>query len=260
MSGRKRCAIVTPYFKEERQIIERCIRSVQAQRLPAEHILVADGRPQDWIDGAPVRHVKLDRNHADFGNTPRGIGAMLAIVEGYEGVGLLDADNWLEENHTARCMEAARQNENCDYVIARRNMCRTDGSVIDVEDEPVSVHVDTNCFFLLPGSYHVMPYFALMPAELASICDRVFYTALKSRNLKAAVLQEKTVNYLCLWKEVYRDANEISPQDANRNIDFKRISDWLNGQNPRQLEIVYRRCGIVGRPNMVPKPDAGIKF
>ena len=86
-------AIVTPYFKETPSLLKRCIRSVRDQTLNADHIMVADGHPQDWIDNERVRHIRLDRSHNDYGNTPRGIGAILAIAEQYSGIGLLDADN-----------------------------------------------------------------------------------------------------------------------------------------------------------------------
>jgi hypothetical protein len=62
---------------------------------------VSDGFPQDWLDSANVRHIRLGRPHNDAGNTPRGLGALLAVSEGYDGIGLLDADNWYDEDHIA---------------------------------------------------------------------------------------------------------------------------------------------------------------
>jgi hypothetical protein len=52
MSANGRYAIVTPYYKEDRALIERCIDCVRAQSIPTEHILVADGHPQSWINDA----------------------------------------------------------------------------------------------------------------------------------------------------------------------------------------------------------------
>jgi glycosyltransferase involved in cell wall biosynthesis len=52
MSANGRYAIVTPYYKEDRALIERCIDCVCAQSIPTEHILVADGHPQSWINDA----------------------------------------------------------------------------------------------------------------------------------------------------------------------------------------------------------------
>jgi cellulose synthase/poly-beta-1,6-N-acetylglucosamine synthase-like glycosyltransferase len=51
-NGTVRYAIITPYYKEERRLIERCMASVRKQTVPTDHFLIADGHPQDWIDGA----------------------------------------------------------------------------------------------------------------------------------------------------------------------------------------------------------------
>lgn len=64
-----RVAVITPYFKESRAWIERCIQSVRKQSFACEHFLVADGHAQDWIEGEEVRHLRLDRSHADYGAT-----------------------------------------------------------------------------------------------------------------------------------------------------------------------------------------------
>jgi hypothetical protein len=191
-----------------------------------------------------VRHIKLDRNHADFGNTPRGIGALLAISAGYEGIGLPDADNWLEKNHVSECHRAARVVRDCDFVIARRSFRRPDGTVLDVADKPISSHVDTNCFFSLPGSYHIIPHFSMMPRELAPICDRVFHAAVRQANLRAAVVPTKTVNYQCLWASLYVAAGETPPEAAKPRIDQTPSTRWLHRQTARQLEIMSRRSGV----------------
>src|SRR5207248_9274988 len=81
----RRYVFITPYYKETRALLEQCIGPVWSQTIRADHILVADGFPQDWIDQTNVRHVRLDRAHADWGNTPRCIGALMAAAEGYDG-------------------------------------------------------------------------------------------------------------------------------------------------------------------------------
>jgi hypothetical protein len=43
---------VTPYYKETRTCLERCIASVKQQTMRADHILVADGFPQDATNTA----------------------------------------------------------------------------------------------------------------------------------------------------------------------------------------------------------------
>jgi len=93
-------AYITPYFKEDADILERCIRSVQAQTIKADHFLISDGYQQDWVANRVARHIPLGKSHGDYGNTPRGIGAQLAVSEGYDAIGFLDADNWIDPEHT----------------------------------------------------------------------------------------------------------------------------------------------------------------
>lgn len=245
-AGTPRFAIVTPYYKESRATLERCIRSVRAQTVSADHILVADGHPQDWIDESGVRHLRLDRAHGDYGNTPRAMGALLAIAEQYDGIGLLDADNWLETEHVATCLETYRtasQQGQVDYVIARRNLCRPDESILLAWEEDSDVHVDTNCFFFFPTAYHLVPYFGMMPTELSSIGDRFFYTTLRERGMRAASNRTFTVNYLCVLTSFYRALGETPPPDARENINTSPVDAWLAARDPQQLRLVQRLTG-----------------
>lgn len=242
---RPRYLVITAYYKEDQHLLERCISSVKMQTVTVDHLLIADGFPQDWISELGTRHLKLDRAHGDYGNTPRGVGAVLAVAEGYDGFCFCDADNWLEPGHIAACLDAAGQiGENCDYVIARRFLRRPDESIMSIKDEPIEVHVDTNCFFFLPGSYHAVHFFAGMPRELAGIGDRLFYTALRARQLTTAAVAEATVNYHCLWAPIYEAANEVPPAGAKPHIDQHAMKLWLASRTPREREIVSRRTGL----------------
>ena len=40
-----RVAYITPYYKEEPDVLERCIKSVEAQTIKVDHFLVSDGYP-----------------------------------------------------------------------------------------------------------------------------------------------------------------------------------------------------------------------
>jgi len=45
-----RFAVVSPYYTESRKLISRCIDSVKRQTVLTDHLLIADGFPEDWID------------------------------------------------------------------------------------------------------------------------------------------------------------------------------------------------------------------
>lgn len=240
-----RFAFVTAYYRESRHYLDRCIASVKRQTIPADHIMVADGFPQDWIDQANVRHLRLDRAHQDYGNTPRAIGGLMAVAEGYDGIGLLDADCWLEPDHLEHCLEQAQQvgSERCGFVAAARTLRRLDESAIDVADEPTTRHVDTSCFLLMPPSFEALSVWALMPREVSAVCDRVFYLALRSRNLIPAVGVKKTVNFTYTYAPLYRSLGEIPPERIKENPDHTAIAAWIDKLSPDRLEMVNRRIG-----------------
>lgn len=165
-----RVAVISPYYKEPEAWLARCIQSVRDQTVEATHFVVAGaGFPQDWVDEAGVRHIKLDRPHGDYGNTPRTIGAMLAVSEGFDAVAFLDGDNWYAPDHIESCVEMAARGD-VDYIYSKRQWARADGSVMNVhvqEDEDGS-HVDTNCHFLMRGAFHTIPRWGLMPKRWRS--------------------------------------------------------------------------------------------
>jgi Glycosyl transferase family 2 len=255
-----RYAFVTPYYKETRDCLERCIASVSRQTIDADHILVADGFPQDWIDQANVRHLRLDRAHKDYGNTPRAMGGLMAAAEGYDGIGFLDADCWLEPNHLEHCLKQAEQVglERCGFVAASRTLRRLDESVIDVPDEPLATHVDTSCLLLLSLSFRVLPVWILMPREVSAICDRVFYLALRSQNLIPAFSSKQTVNYTYTYAPMYRTIGETPPEPIKENPDHAAIAGWIDTLPSDRLEELNRRLGVDLRALYRPKAESKV--
>jgi predicted O-linked N-acetylglucosamine transferase (SPINDLY family) len=244
-------AVVTPYYKEDRALLERCIKSVRAQSYETTHILVADGLPQNWIDETGVRHVRLDHPHADFGDTPRAIGGLLAVSEGFDAVCFLDADNWLDEQHVAICVATALANHAADYVVARRRLVRVDGSVLPVAPtEDNDGHIDTSCLFLLRGAFHTIARWATMPRPLACIGDRVFTATMRLEGLRAVRTGQVTVNYLCTWATFFRLAGEDPPPYAKENVDPTNALRWFHGLEAADRRIADRLVG--GRLQLPP--------
>lgn len=89
-----RIAVITPYYKEPVELLKQCHDSVMAQGVDATHFMVADGHPLAEVADWPIEHVVLNRAHADYGNTPRGLGGALARSQDFDFVTYLDADNW----------------------------------------------------------------------------------------------------------------------------------------------------------------------
>jgi hypothetical protein len=204
-------------------VLERCIASVAAQSVAVDHLLVADGHPQDFIDTLDVRHLRLDREHGDFGNTPRAAGMLLGIAEGYDAIGLLDADNWFDPDHVQACLSAAID---CDYVAARRRFVRPSGELLLIAEDPPDRHVDTSCYLFLPESYSILPVWGLMPRPLSPICDRVFHAAARARGLRRATTDHATVNFTVTVRHFYTMLGETPPPEAKDGADFAAIRRW----------------------------------
>lgn len=88
-----RVAVISAYYKESRHVLRKCHESVFAQAGDGTHFMVADGFPDADIDNWPgVVHIKIP-NRADYGDTPRGVGAASAATSGFDAICFLDADN-----------------------------------------------------------------------------------------------------------------------------------------------------------------------
>jgi glycosyltransferase involved in cell wall biosynthesis len=196
-----RVAVVTPYFDESKDVLERCMASVRSQSVPADHILVADGNPQYWIEAhANVDHVVLRRSTADFGDTPRSIGFVVGMRGGYDIIQFLDADNLLLPDHFAVTLEHFRGRAAAEYpdvVVARRQMLRPDGSVIagNIPEDDQLKHIDTSCYVFYRTAFPVGLKWSLIPRELAFMDDRVFFAILTQLHpdLRLAFNPVKTV-------------------------------------------------------------------
>ncbi|MEB3362003.1 MAG: sulfotransferase, partial [Synechococcaceae cyanobacterium] len=176
-----RLAVITPYHQEVEAVLRRCHRSVRAQTVPCTHFLVADGGgavPEDF-EG---RHICLGRGHGDNGNTPRAVGALCAMNEGFEAIAFLDADNWYHPDHLQTVLET-REREDAEVVFSHREVVFPDGTVLlepDGEDLERS-HVDTSCMVVFAPAFHCLALWAQMPAELGPLCDRVSFAYLRAR-------------------------------------------------------------------------------
>jgi len=239
-----RVAVVTPYCKESSAQLERCLSSVRRQAHQTTHFLVADGYPSELVQTSDVRHVRLDRAHADAGNTARGLGALLAVAEGFEAIAFLDADNWFDEQHVSTCLQTAlATRELPDFVVAKRRLCRLDGSVLPVDDEPGD-HVDTSCFFLLRSSFHVVGRWATIPKALAPVGDRVFLKMLIAENLRANRCSSTTVNYTCTYRSPYLALNEEPPPSAKPDPDPNQFATWWRSLSAPERALANRLVGF----------------
>jgi hypothetical protein len=246
-----RIAVVTPYFKEGRDVLQRCTDSVRAQSVPVDHIFVADGHPQNWIESyRHVTHIVLRHNTGDFGDTPRSLGFVMGMRSEYDILQFLDVDNVLMPDHFDVVLGHFRgldSSEFPDLVVARRHMLRPDGSIlsINVPEDDNARHIDTSCYVFYRTAFDVGLKWSFIPKQLAFMDDRVFFAMLVIANLKIVFNQSKTVGYACLWEAAYRKAGEVPPPNC-RNVEDHRAAAlaWWQALDPHGKKVIERRLGV----------------
>lgn len=211
----RRLAVITPYYEEPIAYLERCHQSVIAQGVDADHFMIADGRSRDCVDEWPVRHIKLPTSHGDYGNTPRGIGSLLAKSEDYDFIAYLDADNWYHEGHLhslLRLWEQSSSTASCSF----RTYHDEAGNPLGIfeHDENDLLHVDTSCFLIHRSGFGCLPIWLDMPKPLASIGDRVFLAGLLHRKFSINSTRARTVAYRSRHRAHYLLAGQPVPEGA----------------------------------------------
>jgi hypothetical protein len=228
---KKPFSVITAYYKEDAEIIIRSINSVKSmvsEKYEINHYLVSDGYPNEVIDSFGVNHLKLNKSHGDYGDTPRLLGAMLAIREGSKGIMFLDADNTVMKNHL---LEAEKKyiNDETNIVLAKRNFVREDGTIINYvseEDENYS-HVDTGCFIFFDEAIYETLEWAKIPNELSCYGDRYFWKNLRAKRSDFGAIDKPTINYTCLWEGIYKSIGEVPPLNA-KSISEDIVPNYLN--------------------------------
>jgi glycosyltransferase involved in cell wall biosynthesis len=178
-----RVAVITPYHNEPLALIKRAHVSVREQTIPCVHVLVADGPGREEVARMEGRHLALGLNHADNGNTPRSIGALLAMNEGFTCIAFLDADNWFSPDHIERALRTQEEG-NLEVVFTQRHIVFPNGQRLltpPLEDGDRS-HADTSCMVLFANAFSALVLWAQMPAAYAPMCDRVFFRGLMARH------------------------------------------------------------------------------
>jgi glycosyltransferase involved in cell wall biosynthesis len=238
LTAKYRVAVITPYHREPQQVLERCHRSVTAQGVEAEHIMVADGHALDGIDRWEVSHVKLPTAHGDYGNTPRGIGSLLARTEGYDFIAYLDADNWYHDGHLRSLLELWEKTHSqaCSSFRIFHDEAGNDLNISE-RGEDERQHVDTSCFLLHRSGFDGLVVWLDMPKILATIGDRVFLAGLLHRNYAISSTGARTVAYSTQWQGHYRSAGQ-TVSEAMKDRDLTGPArDYLSTQLYSHLEV-----------------------
>lgn len=245
-----RVAVVTPYYKEDVSLLERCHGSVVGQSVPCHHVLVADGYPWDEVRSWHADHIILPSGHGDAGNLARGLGGLHALQTGFDYVAYLDADNWYDPEHVETLLELSARKRTCVTTSARK-MIRSNGEVrIGGDDFCDGVRMaDTNMLFLHRQAYDLISFWATLPVTAAFMGDVLLWGAAKSRGYATAHTGLPTLNYqMRLYTESEMAA--VERQHSAYREQYKKDNNFV-----QQKRVIL---GFRDRP--AGSPDVLIEF
>jgi len=208
-------AVITPYYKESLETLSKCMTSVGHQtHNHVYHFMVADGYPNEVVEKLSwIKHITLP-NNADFGDTPRGVGAAVASAQGYDYIAFLDADCWYEPNHLETMLGVMKE-ANVDVVTCPRNLYREDGSWMCVDEESDGYNFnDTNCYLFGPTAHHLARNWMFKSRADCAVGDRHMWANVKAHNVRVARSLKPTVNYSTRVVQHYKAVGEVPPVDS----------------------------------------------
>lgn len=212
-------AVVTPYHQEEADILRQAHDSVRRQAHPCHHVLVADGHPRDEATRWPATHIALAASHRDNGNTPRGIGAMMAACQGFDAIAFLDADNWFEPEHIGSLVELHAASGAAVCTSGRR-LVGIDGTVLNPHDRHADGRrfVDTSCFLVTRAAFRLLPFWLNLPASFGPANDVFFLLALAQSGTSLVHSGRPTMAFRSYYGIHYVRAKQPVPPAARRDI------------------------------------------
>lgn len=217
-------AVITPYFDVPLQWLHECHLSVKAQTSPCTHFIVSDGQPYDDVDSWDAQHIKLPVNIADYGDTPRGVGSVAAIGQGFDAIAYLDADNWYYPEHLESMLKLHKKT-GAAVVTSARNLHRLDGSLLGKCTEADGKRfVDTNCYFFTRSAFFIIQVWWSMLPQHHCIDDQVIWAHIRRNSLSHAHRMIPTVAYRTSFASHYRQFGENPPKGSKSG---KEINDVL---------------------------------
>ena len=209
-----RVAVITPYHGEPREWLGQCHESVRAQSHPCVHILVADGMADNSVDQFVAQHIILGHGHNDYGDTPRAVGSMAAIAQGFDAIAYLDADNWYKPTHI-ESLVALHQETDAPLLTSGRVFYRMDGSFMGLcPYSDGESHVDVGCYLMTRPCFRLALEWAMIPRDLHAIDDRLILHRAKEWRIPRAHSWRASMCYRATAAIDYKLLGETPPADA----------------------------------------------
>lgn len=208
-------AVITPYYKETIVQLERCHSSVAAQTHGCRHFMVADGHPNPALDAWDIEHLKLPHAHGDNGNTPRTIGGLSALNQGYDAFAYLDADNWYHPDHI-QSLVALVQRTGASVVFSDRFIVSPDGRMlVNAPEDSQDDFADTSCILHTRQAARLIPVWAMMDQAISPLCDRLLVAVARMFGLRHARSGQKTLYFESNYSAHYIASGLPVPDKVN---------------------------------------------
>jgi hypothetical protein len=225
-----RVAVISAYCKEPRDILRRCHESVAVQAGDVTHFMVADGFADPELDRwNDIVHIKIP-HHADYGDTPRGVGAACASALGFDAICFLDADNWYEPEHIA-LMKMVVDRTGVQVVTTARKIITIDGRTLGTCSESNGIDFnDTNCYFLTRAAFPSCAAWLFKDRNESIVGDRRFWKSVQAGGYTRAHSSTPTINYVSTLAFHYEMFGEVPPDDSkvivrlNDSSSFRMLS------------------------------------
>ncbi len=233
-----RIAVVTPYHATAPQWLHQCHASVLGQSHPATHILVADGQPLPEVDRWTAQHIRLPVRHADHGNTPRAIGSLSAIGQGFDGIAYLDADHWYAPDHVASLVTLHRQT-GAALCLSHRYLHRLDGTPLGrCKDTDGENFAAVSSMILFRPAFHLATLWASIHPKLHAISDRIMMLQVRKQNVSRAFSDRHTLSFRTANRADYLAFGETPPAEATRSgLEFVQALRFLRERGGTGLVV-----------------------
>ncbi len=223
-------AVITPYHTEPFEIIERCHQSCLSQTIPCSHFLVSDGHVIQAINDLQAQHITLAHSHNDYGNTPRAIGALSAINQGFNPILFLDADNWFSSEHVENALATKAKNPYADVVASYRHLVLSDETIVEPDaEDTMRQHIDTSCLAMFESSFFLLPLWATMTKPLSVIGDRIMYSAFKNHGLAVEWTGARSLFYSTNYAHHWARAGKQPPSETY-SLNTSILNDFSSEQ------------------------------
>lgn len=209
-------AIITPYYKESNEVLQRCMESVWNQtHKDIMHVMVADGHPNQMVEHCTEHHI-VTPPCADTGSTPRLMGCAYASAKGADAMILLDADCWLEPRHVEILLMVLERSEGASIITYPRLVYTKDGSQVMgiCSGSDGTTFNDTNCYFITRPAFHIMSSWGFQPLNWGLYSDRPVWAAAVNSNIPMVRTNSVMVNYPSDHIGHYRAFGFPIPDDA----------------------------------------------